>query len=221
VRQLVINKKKKQTAAKKRTLVTSSYPDSIISEQFRMIQTNIKFSVAGENSKIFLITSPGDGEGKSTTASNLAITIAQQKEKVLLIDANLRKPSLHTFFRTSNTNGLTDILNGRISFYDAIIHTEIGRLDIVPSGTVANNPVELLSSPMMRDLLISALRSYDVVLIDSNSILDVTDTKLLAKQCDGVVLVIQNGKTKFEKAAEAKKVLEFARVKLVGVVMNK
>lgn len=186
-----------------------------------MIQTNIKFSVTGENSKIFLITSPGDGEGKSTTASNLAITIAQQREKVLLIDANLRKPSLHTFFRTSNANGLTDILNGRISFYDAIIHTEIGRLDIVPSGPVANNPVELLSSQMMRDLLNTALRSYDVVLIDSNAILDVTDTKLLARQCDGVVLVIQNGKTKFEKAAEAKKVLEFAKVKLVGVVMNK
>lgn len=185
-----------------------------------MIQTNIKFSVAGEDSKIFLITSPSDGEGKSTTAANLAITIAQQKEKVLLIDANLRKASLHTFFKTSNSNGLTDVLNGRISFYDAIIHTEIGRLDLVTSGTVANNPVELLSSQMMRDLLKTALRSYDVVLIDSNAILDVTDTKLLAKQCDGVVLVIQNGKTKFEKAAEAKKVLEFAKVKLVGVVMN-
>lgn len=218
--QLVINKRKK-LGAKKRLLIASSNPDSIISEQFRMIQTNIKFSMEEEKSRVFLITSPSDGEGKSTTAANLAITIAQQKEKVLLIDANLRKPSLHLFFKTHNSNGLTDILKGRISFYDAILHTEMGRLDLITSGQITNNPVELLSSQMMQDILKKALRSYDAVLIDSNAILDVTDTKLLANQCDGVVLVVQNGKTKFEKAAEAKKVLEFAKAKLVGVVMNR
>lgn len=196
-------------------------PDSIIAEQFRMIQTNIKFSMSEEKSRIFLITSPCDGEGKSTTAANLAITIAQQKEKVLLIDANLRSPSLHSFFKTNNSNGLTDILNGRISFHDAIFHTEMGKLDLITSGQIPNNPVELLRSQMMQDILKTALRSYDAVLIDSNAILDVTDTKLLANQCDGVVLVVQIGKTKFEKAAEAKKVLEFAKAKLVGVVMNR
>lgn len=217
--QLVINKRKKLNA-KKRYLIASSNPDSIISEQFRMIQTNIKFSMAEEKSRIFLVTSPSDGEGKSTTAANLAITIAQRNEKVLLIDANLRNPSLHSFFKTQNSDGLTDILNGRISFYDVIIHTEMGRLDLIPSGQISNNPVELLSSQMMNDLLKMALRSYEVVIIDSNAILDVTDTKLLAKQCDGVVLVVQNGKTTFEKATEAKKVLEFAKAKLVGVVIN-
>lgn len=220
MRQLVLNKIIKQGAKKKRTLITSSYPDSIISEQYRMIQTNIKFSMPGENSKIFLITSPSDGEGKSTTAANLAITIAQQKEKVLLIDANLRKPSLHSFFKTSNSIGLTDVLNGRISFHDAIIHTENGRLDLMPSGQIPYNPVELLGPQMMQELLKIAQKSYHTILIDSNAILDVTDTKLLANQCDGVVLVIQNGKTKLEKAAEAKKVLEFAKANLVGVVMN-
>jgi capsular exopolysaccharide synthesis family protein len=220
VRQLVLNKRIKLSATKNRFLITSSYPDSIISEQFQMIQTNIKFSMAGENSKIFLITSPSDGEGKSTIAANLAITIAQQKEKVLLIDANLRKPTLHSFFKAANSNGLVDVLNGRISFHDAIFHTEIGRLDLLPSGHTPYNPVELLGSQMMQELLKTVQRSYHAILIDSNAILDVTDTKLLANQCDGVVLVIQNGKTKFEKAAEAKKVLEFAKAKLVGVVMN-
>jgi capsular exopolysaccharide synthesis family protein len=220
VNQLVLNKIRKLGRKKKRFLITSSYPDSIISEQFRMIQTNIKFSMAEEKSQVFLVTSPNDGEGKSTTAANLAITIAQQKEKVLLIDANLRKPSLHSFFKTSNSNGLVDVLNGRILFHDAIIHTEMGRLDLLPSGPVPNNPVELLGSQMMHELLQKALRSYQIVLIDSNAILDVTDTKLLSNQCDGVVLVIKNGKTRFEKAAEAKKVLEFAKAKLVGVVMN-
>jgi capsular exopolysaccharide synthesis family protein len=220
VRQLDLNKITRLGARNRNYLITSSYPASIISEQFRMIHTNIKFSMAGENSKIFLITSPSDGEGKSTTAANLAITIAQQKEKVLLIDANLRKPALHTFFKTDNAHGLSDVLNGKISFYDAIIHTEIGRLDLIQGGQIPYNPVELLGSQMMQEILKTALRSYHTILIDSNAILDVTDSKLLANQCDGVVLVIQNGKTKFEKAAEAKKVLEFAKAKLVGVVMN-
>lgn len=220
MRQLGLNNRKKLAATKKRSLITYTYPDSIISEQFRMIQTNIKFSMAGEKSGTFLITSPSDGEGKSTTAANLAISMAQQKEKVLLIDANLRKPSLHSFFKTANTDGLTDVLNGKISLYDAVIHTEIGRLDLLSSGPIPYNPVELLGSMMMQELLKTALKSYNAILIDSNAILEVTDTKLLANQCDGVVLVIQNGKTKLEKAAEAKKVLEFARAKLVGVVLN-
>lgn len=217
---MVINKRKKQSADNKKALISASYPDSVISEQFRMIQTNIKFSLAGEKSKIILITSPSDGEGKSTTAANLAITLSQQKEKVLLIDANLRNPALHSFFNNSNANGLVDVLSGRIPFHDAIIHTEIGRLDLLPSGQIPDNPVELLGSQKMQEFLSVALRSYNTILIDSKSILEVTDTKLLANQCDGVVLVIQYGKTKFEKAAEAKKVLEFAKAKLVGVVMN-
>jgi capsular exopolysaccharide synthesis family protein len=220
VRQLFINKRKKQSAANTKALISASYPDSVISEQFRMIQTNIKFSLAGEKSKIILITSPSGGEGKSTTAANLAITLSQQKEKVLLIDANLRNPALHSFFLNSNVNGLVDVLSGRIPFHDAIVHTEIGRLDLLPSGQLPDNPVELLGSQKMQELLSVAISSYNTILIDSKSILDVTDTKLLANQCDGVVLVIQHGKTRFEEAAKAKKVLEFAKAKLVGVVMN-
>ena len=208
-------------AEKKRTIVTHLHPESRISEQFRTIHTNIKFSMAEAKSRIFLITSPGDGEGKSTTAANLAVSMAQQKEKVLLIDANIRRPALHAFFKTSNSTGLTDVLTGKVSFYEAIQHTEVGRLDLLSSGLIQYNPVELLGSHMMEELLRTALKSYGSILIDSNALLEVTDTKLLANQCDGVILVIQNGKTKFEKAAEAKKVLEFAKAKLVGVVVNK
>ncbi|MBM7651868.1 CpsD/CapB family tyrosine-protein kinase [Neobacillus cucumis] len=200
-------------------LVSYSFPDSIISEQFRMIQTNIKFSVAGD-SRTFLITSAEDGDGKSITAANLAVSMAQQKERVLLIDANLRDPSLHYYFKISNDYGLTDFLTGRLPIEDVIYQTEIGRLDILTSGPYAHNPVELLGSNKMKELLNSALQTYNYILVDSSALLNVPDTKLLANQCDGVVLVVQNGKTKGEKAFEARKVLEFAKAQLIGFIMN-
>lgn len=217
---MVINRRSSIASAKKRTIITYSHPDSSIAEEFRMIHTNIKFSMTEQKSRTLLITSPSEGEGKSTTAVNLAVSIALQKEKVLLIDGNLRNPALHSFFNIANTEGLTDVLTGKAAFEDAVYHTEIGRLDVLASGHIPQNPAELLGSQMMQELLKNALESYDIVLIDSCAILEVTDTKLLANQCDGVVLVLNNGKTKFEKAAEAKKVLKFANARIIGAVMN-
>lgn len=185
-----------------------------------MIQANIRFSVSDKRSRTFLITSPSKGEGKSTTAANLAVSMALQKEKVLLIDGNLRNPSLHSIFNIENSVGLTDTLTGRTNLYDAIHHTEIGRLDVLTSGSIPINPGELLSSPMMHEILVTSLKSYDMVFIDSHSVLELTDTKLLANQCDGVVLVIQSGKTLLDKAVESKKVLEFAKATLIGVIIK-
>lgn len=216
MKQLDLNK----ATPKKRTLVTYSNPDCMISEQFRMIQANIKFSVKGDKNSLFLITSPNSGEGKSTTAANLAISMAQQGDSVLLMDANLRNPTIHSFFKIPNSKGMSDVLTGRLSFDNAISRTEIGRLDILTSGMATLNPVELLGSEMMEELLIIAKSSYDIVLIDSHSVLEVTDTKLFASQCDGVILIIQTGKTKQQKAAIAKKELEFSKARLIGFILN-
>ncbi|MGJ7911431.1 CpsD/CapB family tyrosine-protein kinase [Neobacillus sp. LXY-1] len=218
---MAVNKRKESTDIKKRTIITYSHPESRIAEQFRMIQTNIKFMLSGKKSQTFLVTSPCGSEGKSTIITNLAVSMAQQKKKVLLIDANLRKPALHSFFKLPNTNGLTDVLTGRQSFTEAVYHTEIWRLDLLTSGLITHNPVELLSSQQMLDLLDKVKQQYDVILIDSNAVLEVSDSKLVANQSDGVILVVKNDHTKFEDAIEAKKVLELAKAHIVGVVVNK
>jgi capsular exopolysaccharide synthesis family protein len=212
--------KRSSVAANRRTLIAYSNPDSIISEQYRTLQTNIKFSVAEKMSRIFLITSPGKEEGKTTTAANLAVSMAQNNESILLIDANLRNPAIHSIFKLPNSTGLVDVLSGKESFEEVIIHTEIGGLDVLTSGAIPSNPVELLRSKKIKDLFQKALKLYDVILVDSNGLLDLTDTMLLIRNCDGVVLVIQNDKTKIEKVKEAKKELDFAKANLVGVVLN-
>ncbi|MDF2903475.1 MAG: capsular polysaccharide biosynthesis protein [Bacillus sp. (in: firmicutes)] len=217
---LALNKRRTIDAGNKRNLVAHTHPESIISEQFRTIQTNITLSSASGGNRIFLITSPNSGEGKSTTAVNLAISLASQKRKVLLIDANLRNPSAHIFFRSQNKLGLTNVLSGRVPLEEAVTTTDIGRLEVLTSGPLPLNPVELLGSYMMQELLEMAHQSYDLVIIDSPSVLEVTDSKLLADHCDGVILVINRGRTQLEDALEAKKELAFAKAKIIGVILN-
>jgi capsular exopolysaccharide synthesis family protein len=216
---LVLNRKKQISVMRKRHLVTYSQPESLISEQFREIRTNMKF-INNNDNKIFLITSPQNGEGKSTTLSNLAVSIAKQKEKILIIDANLREPLLHTIFKIPNEIGLTNVLTGNASFEKAIYKTEISGLEVLTSGSTSFNPAELLETKRMKELLKSISENYDIVLIDAPSILKSTETRVLANQCDGVVLVLNRGKTEIEKAIESKKILELAQAKIVGAILN-
>ncbi|MEH7884015.1 CpsD/CapB family tyrosine-protein kinase [Bacillus sp. JJ1609] len=213
------SKRRAARNSQKRNLIVYSNPDSIISEQFRTLRTNVHFLTGGKKSTL-LLTSPSSGEGKSTAAANLAVSMAQQKEKVLLIDANLRDPDVHFIFKISNNTGLADVLAGRVDLEDTVYHTEIGNLDILTSGQLDSNPAELLGSESMQTLFQKALQEYDLIIIDSPPVLEVTDTKLLANKSDGVILVISEGRTGLEKATEAKKALEFARAKIFGVILN-
>lgn len=213
------SKRKTAAARQKRNLIVYSNPDSIIAEQFRTLRTNVHFLNGGKKS-VLLLTSPSSSEGKSTAAGNLAVSMAQQKDKVLLIDANLRDPNIHFIFKIPNSKGLADVLSGQVELEEAIYKTEIGRLDILTSGHLDANPAELLGSESMEKLFREVLEDYDVILIDSPPVLEVTDTKLLANKSDGVVLVISEGRTAIEKATEAKKALEFAKAKIYGVILN-
>jgi capsular exopolysaccharide synthesis family protein len=204
----------------KGNLITYTNSDSNISDQFRAIRTNIKFLPGDKRKRTILITSPGKAEGKSMTAANLAVSMAQQGEAVLLMDANLRAPVMHHMFNISNQDGLTDLLTDRASLNEVTYKTGIGKLDILTSGGTKVNPAELLESERMENLLHTALDSYNMILIDSSSVLKSTETRVLANQCDGVVLVIKRRKTKMSKIAESRKLLELVDAKLVGAIMN-
>ncbi len=218
--QLVFSRRKELTKIKKRNLITYSNPESIISEQFRTIRTNIHFLNEDEKNNLLVVSSPGQSEGKSTIIANTAISVAQQKERVLLIDGNLRNPSIHQLFKVTNEVGLTDVVSEKTPFCEAISKCNIENLDLLTSGPIPLDPAELLESDKMKELLSHIKPLYDLILVDSPSVLEVTDTKVLANLCDGVILVVQKAKTKLEAAQESKKVLEFAKAPLVGVIVN-
>lgn len=216
----MFNKRKRMDTSRKRHLMTYSNPDSMVSDQFRAIRTNINFLTEKRKNRLFIITSPGEGEGKSTTTANLAVSMAQQKEKILLIDANLRNPIVHDIFKIPNELGLTSILTGKVSLENAIQRTGIGNLEILTSGATLFNPAELLGNEQMTFLLRTVANMYDIVLIDSPPVLESTETRVLANQCDGVVLVLNRGKTELEKTVESRRVLELAHSRLVGAIIN-
>lgn len=194
---------------------------SIISEQFRTIRTNILFSADHQKNLSIFITSPNRGEGKSVTSANLAISLAQQGKKVLLIDADLRKPSLHTMFKLNNVNGLSNVLNSSIILEEAIQKTPIGRLDLLTSGPSPYNPAELIGSHMLPSLLSAVSNDYNIVLFDTPPVLDYTDTRIIANVCDSMILVVCSGKTTSEKALEAKKALTDLKANFMGLILNK
>jgi capsular exopolysaccharide synthesis family protein len=219
VRRLVLNKKSKKTELK-RNLITNQNPKSPISEQYRTIRTNIQFSSVDEEVRTILVTSSGPGEGKSTTAANLAVVFAQQGKRVLLIDSDLRKPTVHYTFNFTNTFGLTNVLTRQSQLHDVVKETMEKNLYILTSGPIPPNPAELLSSRAMEQLMKDVEEEFDVVLFDSPPLLAVTDGQILASKCDGTILVVSSGKTETDQAVKAKELLNAANSHILGVVLN-
>ncbi|CAH2714877.1 Tyrosine-protein kinase YwqD [Neobacillus rhizosphaerae] len=209
------NKNKKMV-----NLITQYHPHSPIIEQYRLIRNNLHFSSVDHDIKTIVITSPEPSDGKSTTSANLAIVLSQHGKRVLLVDADLRKPSVHYTFNLSNKDGLTSVLTKDISLEKAICKTYLPNLDILTSGPIPPNPSELLDSKTM-ELLIEELKlAYEYIIFDTPPILVVTDSQNLASKCDGVVMVVSSGKTKKDRAMKAKDLLEKANSIMVGIVVN-
>jgi protein-tyrosine kinase len=213
-------KAKKSVNKQRRSLITLMAPKSPISEQYRTIRTNIQFSTVDEAIRSIVVTSAAPGEGKSTTVSNLAVVFAQQGKKVLLIDADLRKPTTHYTFQLLNTKGLTNVLTKQIHFHEAVQETVMENLNILTSGPIPPNPSELLASNAMKQLLEGAYKLYDLVLFDSPPILAVTDAQVLANLSDGSIMVTSSGFTDKDAAVKAKELLENAKSKLLGAILN-
>lgn len=204
-----------------RKLITKYSPKSPISEQYRAIRTNLQFASIDQELRTIMVTSSTPGDGKSTTAANLAIVMAQQGNRVLLIDADLRKPTSHYTFRCPNTKGLTSVLTKQATLEESVYRSDIENLSVLTSGPLPPNPSELLSSKSMELLLESAQVPYDIVLIDTPPILAVTDAQVLAKQCDGSVLVVSSGKTEIDSAVKSKELLLKTGTKILGVILNR
>ncbi|WP_395939743.1 CpsD/CapB family tyrosine-protein kinase [Bacillus sp. 03113] len=217
---MALGKKSKQLFLKTKTLITMLDPKSPISEQYRTIRTNIIFSSVDQEMRTILITSAGPEEGKSTTTANLAVVFAQQGKKVLLVDADLRKPTAHYTFNLLNTTGLTSVLTNQTSLVNVFKNTDVNNLYVLTSGPIPPNPSELLGSNAMDRFIEEALREFDLVLFDTPPVLVVSDAQVLANKCDGSVLVVGSGIVEKEAALKTKEVLASSKAKILGVVLN-
>ena len=167
-------------------------PRSEVAEAFRTLRTAIHFGVVNrEDVKTILITSPAAGDGKTFLTSNLAIAIAQTKRRVLIIDADWRRPCLHRIFEVSNDIGITNVLNGNAPFHAAVQSTKVNNLDVLVCGPIPLNPAELLTSDAFMELLHAASNEYDQILIDSPPVVPYADSRILAASCDATILVLR------------------------------
>lgn len=194
---------------------------SLVAEQYRTIRTNIEFSSVQIHLRSILVTSSVPGEGKSFSAANLAAVFAQQEKKVLLVDADLRKPTIHETYQLENVQGLTNVLVGNASLGETVQKTLIDNLYVLTSGPTPPNPAELLSSKAMGELIQEMYSRYSLVIFDSPPLLAVADGQILANQTDGSVLVVLSGKTKMDTVQKARDALQQSKAKLLGALLNK
>ena len=196
-------------------------PQSNISEAYRTIRTGIEFSNLDKDLKIICITSSKKDEGKTTVLSNLGVSFAKIDKKVLLIDADLRNPSISKMFDTSNTQGLMDILLGKRNIQDCIKKTKQENLYILTGGTIPPNPAEVLSSKKMSEFIESIKDEYDYIFIDSPPVGVVSDASIISAYSDGVIFVVGANEVDSNLAKIAKERLDSVKANIVGVILNK
>lgn len=214
-----LNKKSLKSAAI-RSLIAKDSPNSIISEQFRTIRTNIEFSRPDQIIKTILVTSSIPGEGKSTIAANLGVVFANEGKRVLLVDADMRRPTLHNTFSIFNIEGLSTVLTKQSHYFLAMKYTSVENLNLIPSGPIPPNPSELLSSKKFEAFLEDVYEDFDIIIFDAPPLLSVTDAQILSHKCDGTLLIVNSGNVDKSDVLKAKARIESVKANILGVVLN-
>ncbi len=201
-------------------IVTQCDPKSPISEAYRALRTNFQFATIRQKPKTVMVTSAVPGEGKTTTAVNMAVTIADLGVRVLLVDTDLRRPNVHRVLRMERGPGLADVLRGENELKDVIRSTRVQNLSVISSGRVPPNPSELIGSAKMQRVMAQLSGSYDLIICDAPSVLVVTDPVLLATHVDTVMVVVSVNNARRETVQRAQKILQTANAHVAGVVLN-
>ncbi|OOM80314.1 CpsD/CapB family tyrosine-protein kinase [Clostridium sp. BL-8] len=202
-----------------RGFVVEKKPKSIVSEAYRTLRTNIQYSSFDRQIKTIVVTSAEAAEGKSTVSGNLALSFAQNEKKVIIVDCDLRKPSVHKNFKVSNLKGLSEVLIGKEEL-DNVVLKRNDNLDILTSGKIPPNPSEMLSSSSMTKLIEALRQRYDIVILDSAPLQAVTDAQILSTKSDGTILVVRAKRTSRESVIDAKRLLDKVGANILGTVLH-
>ena len=201
-------------------IVAYHHPHSHLTESFRRLKAMLGSIAGGETLRTVTITSAGKGEGKSTTALNLAVTMCQDFDKrVAIVDADLRRPRIHRLLGMTPRRGLSDVLGGEVLPEDVLITNSVPRLTILPGGHSSKSPAEMLASPRMRQLIEELKSRFDFIIFDTPPVLTVADAIVLGPMTDGVVMVIQAGKVRKRPIQRAVELLHNS--KILGFVLNR
>jgi capsular exopolysaccharide synthesis family protein len=215
------NEIKKRVRSRDQELVVKNNPKSPISEAYRTLRTNLRFLSPDEPLQTISMTSSAPSEGKSITIANLAVSMAQDGQKVIIVDTDLRKPMQHRFFKMTNFSGLSNILTGEIELEEGLRETGIEGLKIITSGTMPPNPSELLGSKRMEEVINKLEEEADYILVDSPPVIAVSDPIILSNKVDGVILVVASQETEEEALVKAKDMLEKVQANIIGTVLTK
>ena len=189
-------------------------------EAYKTLRTNIQYASLDKELKVILVTSSSQGEGKTSTSSNLAVSMAQSDKRVLLIDCDLRKSHLHKVFHILNIKGLTNVLAENIDYHEILNTVDIPNLYILTSGPKPPNPSEMLESARMEAFIKRVSEEFDVIILDAPPVLPVADAMILSRLADGVIFVTKYGTTTYEMAVKAKENMDNVGAKIIGVVIN-
>lgn len=199
--------------------IVEKKPKSIAAEAYRSLRTNIQYSSFDKKYQTLVVTSANPGEGKTTVAGNLALALAQGESKVLLVDCDMRRPSVHKRFRISNTYGISDLLVGNKKM-ESVAHKYNDNLTIVPSGKIPPNPAEMLGSKAMTAFLEEMKKHFDYIVLDTPPLQAVSDAQILSTKVDGSIIVVRAGVTKKDAVNNAVSIIKKVNGDIIGTVLN-